>query len=109
MKRPLEGRTIKSSSGREGETPTEDDLNGGGQKQERLNGGPRGGGKWRDGATRGGAGDVSEKSDEIESVSPIDTTKMNDEAEPSRPGEETRKCLREAQVVFSKLKTTAKA
>ncbi|CAM9609177.1 unnamed protein product [Ectocarpus sp. 8 AP-2014] len=109
MKRPLEGRTIKSSSGREGETLTEDDLHGGDQKQERLNGGSRGGGKWRNGATRGGAGDVSEKSDEIESVSPIDTTKMNDEAEPSRPGEETRKCLRETQVVFSKLKTTAQA
>ncbi|CAM9269559.1 unnamed protein product [Ectocarpus sp. 4 AP-2014] len=109
IERPLEGRTIKPSSGGEGETPTEDDPDGGGQKQERLNGGPRVGGKWMNGATGGGAGDVSEKSDEIESVAPIDTTKMNDEAEPSRPGEETRKCLREAQVVFSKLKTTAKA
>ncbi|CAN0368393.1 unnamed protein product [Ectocarpus sp. 12 AP-2014] len=108
IRRPLEGRTITPSPGREGETPTEDDLNGGGQKQERLNGGPRGGGKWRNGATRGGAGDFSEKSDEIESVAPIDTTRMNEEAKPSRPGEETRKCLGEAQVVFSKLKTTAK-
>ncbi|CAM9792541.1 unnamed protein product [Ectocarpus sp. 13 AM-2016] len=109
IKRPLEGRIVTPSPGREGETPMEDDLNGGGQKLERLNGRPRGGSKWRNGAKGGGAGDVSEKSDEIQSVSPIDTTKMNDEAEPSRPGEETRKCLREAQVVFSKLKTTAKA
>ncbi|CAM9467716.1 unnamed protein product [Ectocarpus fasciculatus] len=104
MKEPLEGLTRKSSSGREGETPTEDDLNGGGQKQERLNGDPRGVGN---GASGGGAGDVSGKSDKVEGVSLIETNKMDDKAKPSRPGSETSECLREAQDVFSKLKMTA--